>query len=97
MCGGTLIAPDIILTAGHCSGAFDTIQVGRYDRVNQQVGTFDHLLVEKHMVHPGFSNVIMNDFALAKLYGTSTVEPVRINNRRNLPSVGNNCLSWDGG
>lgn len=96
MCGGTLIAPDIILTAGHCSGAFDTIQVGRYDRVNQQVGTFDHLLVEKHMVHPGFSNVIMNDFALAKLYGTSTVEPVRINNRRNLPSVGEqlSVMGW---
>ena len=97
MCGGTLIAPDIILTAGHCSGFFDSIQVGRYDIITPQASTtFDHLLVEKHIVHPGFSNVIMNDFALAKLYGTSSVEPVRINNRRNLPNIGESLsvMGW---
>jgi secreted trypsin-like serine protease len=96
MCGGTLIAPDIILTAGHCSGFFDSIQVGKYDIINQQAGTFDHLIVEKHMAHPGFSNVIMNDFALAKLYGTSSVQPIRINNRRNLPVVGEilSVMGW---
>ena len=92
ICGGTLIAPDIILTAGHCSGYFDSIQVGMHDLKNPRGdGTypmkFDHLIVEKHQAHPKYGNVIFNDLAVAKLYGTSEVPPVRINNRRNVPDV----------
>lgn len=100
ICGGTLIAKDIILTAGHCSGFFDSVQVGRNDIVNTappdddnddtttnvNAATFDHLIVETHLTHPSYTNVIMNDFALAKVYGTSSVTPVRINNRRNVPT-----------
>ena len=44
-------------------------------------------MVERHLTHPNYGNVIMNDFALAKVYGQSSVRPVRINNRRNLPRV----------
>eukprot|EP00579_Thalassiosira_antarctica_P013834 CAMPEP_0201927860 /NCGR_PEP_ID=MMETSP0903-20130614/19621_1 /ASSEMBLY_ACC=CAM_ASM_000552 /TAXON_ID=420261 /ORGANISM="Thalassiosira antarctica, Strain CCMP982" /LENGTH=718 /DNA_ID=CAMNT_0048466159 /DNA_START=16 /DNA_END=2172 /DNA_ORIENTATION=- len=87
ICGGTLIAPDIILTAGHCSTYFDSIHVGRHDRINQAEG-FGHLIVEEHRAHPDYGNVIMNDFALAKLYGTSSVTPVKISNRKNHPVVG---------
>jgi len=57
--------------------------VGRHDRNSDSA--YDHLIVEQHEAHPSYGNVIMNDFALAKLYGTSSVSPVRINNRRNVP------------
>lgn len=75
----------MVLTAGHCSGFFDSIQVGLHDRSSQPARTYDHLIVEEHVAHPGYGNVIMNDFGVAKLYGSSSVRPVRINNRRNVP------------
>lgn len=45
------------------------------------------MIVEEHVAHPNYGNVIMNDFAIAKLYGTSSVTPIHINNRRNVPDV----------
>mmetsp|Transcript_12640 Transcript_12640/g.26728 ORF Transcript_12640/g.26728 Transcript_12640/m.26728 type:complete len:757 (+) Transcript_12640:261-2531(+) len=96
ICGGTLIAPDIILTAGHCSGFFGLGQIGRYDIASVPQGgigdadgdgakDYDVLVVEEHVTHPSYGNVIMNDFAVAKLYGVSTVKPVRVNAATAIP------------
>ena len=31
-CGGSLIAPNVVLSAAHCGGSFSSVEIGRYDR-----------------------------------------------------------------
>lgn len=81
ICGGTLIAPDVILTAGHCSTFFDGVHIDRYD-VND---SGDYLMVEEHYPHPNYGNVIQSDFALAKLYGRSEKTVVGLNTAESTP------------
>jgi len=71
-CGGTLIADQWILTAGHC--CYDGLDPGPYTVV---LGEYDDRVVEGHetyvpvekvIVHPEFDEVeIVNDFTLLKL------------------------------
>ena len=84
-----MIAPDVILTAGHCSGFFNLVQIGGRSNENDNdsggSGTttnnnnIDVLLVESHAVHPDYGNVIQSDFALAKLYGRSYKPVISLN------------------
>ena len=90
-CGASLIAPDVVLTAGHCMIIVrDTTDVtvwvnrtSRYDRANFG---FRRKAVNI-LVHPGYDNVTFaNDIAVIKLGATVLGVPtVQINRNASIP------------
>jgi secreted trypsin-like serine protease len=87
VCGGSLIADDIILSAAHCGGHFDGVELGRHD-VTDQAENFERYNIEKSLKHPNYKDAagsFDNDFMVIKLYGWSEKQVVRINFNTNSP------------
>lgn len=88
-CGGVLIAPDIILTAGHCKGP-------HMHRVHPHVGAYSYddyqesFRLERALRHPQFNRTedyedMVFDFTLIKLHGTSSLPYLPINRNAAFP------------
>jgi chymotrypsin len=98
--GGALIAPDIVLTAGHCK------PLNRH-QVQPRVGTYsfsqgdddDHeeFDIVKMVRHPGFVKVddddFIHDFTILKLSGLSSNQLVKINRNHHIPSDGQDVIA----
>jgi len=91
-CGGILVAPDIVLTAAHCSGNLGAAHVGRWNLQNV-TEDYDNLGVDSEFIHPSYvepgetvSGVASFDFMLLKLTQQSKKEYIKINGNSDIPT-----------
>jgi secreted trypsin-like serine protease len=93
-CGGTLIAPDRILTAAHCV-QFEAPAAVRVGPTNSYNG--EQLRVKCAQRHPDFfiDNLgnVYNDVAVIKLWDKSDAPPISLNSNTAYPSIANTSLT----
>ena len=78
-CGGSLIAPNIVLSAAHCKGISETATLGMH-KINLPSGqssefyNIEHIPIAESITHPNYVNESMdNDYWLIRLEYPSTL------------------------
>jgi len=87
-CTGSLIAPNVVISAAHCAGKVDYVQIDRYDLLNERSG-YETFKIQQTVVHP--SNLQQDlynlplDIALYILDGNSSALTLALNRNASLP------------
>lgn len=87
-CTGSLIAPNVVISAAHCAGKVDYVQIDRYDLLNDRLG-YETFKIQQTVVHPSnLQQELYNlplDIALYILDGNSSALTLALNRNASLP------------
>ena len=79
-CGGSLVAPNVMLTAAHCQGFISGVQFGRHD-ISSSSETFESFTVLQEVPHPNYDSRTSDyDFMMVRLNGSSAFAPLILDN-----------------
>ena len=79
-CGGSLVAPNVMLSAAHCQGHFRSVQIGRHDLADLS-SPFETFTIIEEIPHPNYNRQTTDyDFMMIKLSGNSAYAPVVLDN-----------------
>lgn len=95
--GGTLIAPNYVLSAAHCHGFNPKVVIGTNDLSDQSGSSVEVHEVEYEVVHPDYDcNTIQDDVMVLKLATDSSYTPVSYDKGSTSYSPGTNVtvVGW---
>ena len=88
VCGAALVAPDMLISAGHCTEAFTQGAIVGTTKLGVKISGSVQVKIVQQILYPGWTNFKHNDVMLMKISpAVTSIAPVTINFDTSLPSA----------